>query len=152
MQPGAPKRFLRREGQRARRADMFVRFADGHDGQEEHIEIIGVCDLNRARAEKLGEQYGIAVCDTEFGRQLGAGLFEFRLRLKAHEDGEAALLRVFCHAQGERVILLLGGYDKRKHPGRRRQDREILVARRRLGEYLGRRRGAGESSAGLEGL
>ena len=101
---------------------------------------------------RLLQQYGIAVCDTEFGRQLGAGLFEFRLRLKAHEDGEAALLRVFCHAQGERVILLLGGYDKRKHPGRRRQDREILVARRRLGEYLGRRRGAGESSAGLEGL
>ena len=101
---------------------------------------------------RLLPQYGIAVCDTEFGRQLGAGLFEFRLRLKAHEDGEAALLRVFCHAQGERVILLLGGYDKRKHPGRRRQDREILVARRRLGEYLGRRRGAGESSAGLEGL
>ena len=37
---------------------------------------------------RLLQQYGIGVCDTEFGRQLGGGLF--------------------------------GGYDKSKHPGRRR--------------------------------
>ena len=101
---------------------------------------------------RLLQQYGLDVCDTEFGRQLGGGLFEFRLRLRAHEDGEAALLRVFCHARGDRVILLLGGYDKSKHPSRRRQDREIQVARRRLTEYLRRQRGAGRGSRGLAGL
>ena len=101
---------------------------------------------------RLLQQYGIDVCDTEFGRQLGGGLFEFRLRLKARKDGDAALLRLFCHAWGDRVILLLGGYDKGKSPGRRRQDREIQVARRRLAEYLRRNPGAGRGSSGLAGL
>ena len=89
---------------------------------------------------RLLQRYGVGVCDTEFGRQLGDGLFEFRLRVRARTDGEAALLRVFCHAEGERIILLLGGYDKGKNLGRRRQERQIEVARRRLTEYLGRRR------------
>ena len=83
---------------------------------------------------RLLQRYGVSVCDTEFGRQLGGGLFEFRLRIQAGAKGESALLRVFCHAAGDRVILLLGAYDKRKDPGRRRQGREIKVARRRLGE------------------
>jgi hypothetical protein len=98
---------------------------------------------------RLLQRYGVAICDTEFGRQLGGGLFEFRLRLNAHTDGEAALLRVFCHADSKRVILLLGGYDKGKHSSRRRQDREILVARRHLSEYLRRKR---DVSRGIEGL
>lgn len=91
---------------------------------------------------RLVQRYGVRVCDTNFGRQLGGGLFEFRLRLNARTDGEAALLRVFCHAVGDRVILLLGGYDKGKDSGRRRQDREIKVARRRLAEHLSRHSGA----------
>ena len=89
------------------------------------------------------------MCDTEFGRQLGGGLFEFRLRLQAGANGESALLRVFCHAAGDRVILLLGAYDKGKDPGRRRQDREIKVARRRLGEYVKRRPDVGRGPSGL---
>ena len=95
---------------------------------------------------RLLQRYGVGVCDTEFGRQLGYGLFEFRLRVRARTDGEAALLRVFCHAEGERAILLLGGYDKGKDPGGRRQEREIKVARRRLTEHLGRRRDADRDS------
>jgi hypothetical protein len=37
---------------------------------------------------RLLQRYGVSVCDTEFGRQLGGGLFEFRLRVKARRDGE----------------------------------------------------------------
>ena len=98
------------------------------------------------------QRYGVGICDTEFGRQLGGGLFEFRLRLKARTDSESALVRVFCHAAGDRVILLLGGYDKGKDSGRRRQEREIKVARRRLTEYLRRRRDVDRDPPGLERL
>ena len=38
------------------------------------------------------ERLGIDVCGTPFGKQVGDGLFEFRLR----EEG--LLVRVFCHA------------------------------------------------------
>jgi hypothetical protein len=40
---------------------------------------------------RLLQRYGVGVCDTEFGRQVGRGLFEFRLRVQARTDGEAAL-------------------------------------------------------------
>jgi DNA-binding XRE family transcriptional regulator len=70
---------------------------------------------------------GIGVCRTSYGKQLGDGLFEFRLRHDAAEIlrsvGEAArleprseriLLRVFCHAHGDRIVLLLGGVRQRR--------------------------------------
>jgi hypothetical protein len=67
---------------------------------------------------------GVGVCRTGYGKQLGAGLFEFRLRHDAAEilrsvgkpareepGGERILLRAFCHAHGDRLVLLLGCYD-----------------------------------------
>jgi hypothetical protein len=97
------------------------------------------------------QRLGIGVCGTEFGRQLGQGLFEFRLRgegleraVPAAEDGDPAeakmLLRVFCHAHGRRLILLVGGYDKGEAPSPRRQDREIAAARERLTDWKARQR------------
>jgi hypothetical protein len=53
--------------------------------------------LGAALREVLQEQ-GINDCRTQFGKQLGEGLFEFRLR-KA-----GLLLRVFCHACGNKMI------------------------------------------------
>jgi len=53
------------------------------------------------------------------------------------DDGKI-LLRVFCHAHGNRLILLLGGYDKEADPSDKRQDKEIKLARKRLTEYKGR--------------
>jgi phage-related protein len=95
-----------------------------------------------AAIEVLLADLGLDVCGTEHGKHLGAGLFEFRIR---HDEsvirkaggadrgnGGAVLLRIFCHAYGERIVLLLGGYDKGAAPSKRRQDREIEVARRRL--------------------
>ena len=94
--------------------------------------------LGQAMREVLQEE-GVGVCGTEFGRQLGKGLFEFRLRRSVQEAGERILLRVFCHAYGNRIVLLLGGYDKGADPSSRRQDEEIAVARSRLVDWRRRR-------------
>ena len=82
------------------------------------------------------EHEGIGVCRTAYGKQLGDGLFEFRLRHDAAEilrsvgksarpeaRSERILLRVFCHAYGDRIVLLLGGYDKGADPSAKRQQR-----------------------------
>lgn len=118
--------------------------------------IFAKLDAPKRRALVMGLQYilaerGIDVCGTEFGRHLGHGLFEFRLRYDeaalgrrlhvvsppsgAESGGGPVLLRVFCHAHGSRVILLLVGYDKGDDPSRKRQQREIDVARRRLSDF-----------------
>jgi hypothetical protein len=88
---------------------------------------------------------GIDICGTEWGKQLGDGLFEFRIRHTADEienmfgegsgrapKGASVLLRVFCHAYGAKIILLLNGYDKGEDPSDKRQQREIARARKRL--------------------
>lgn len=85
-----------------------------------------------AAMRHLLQELGVGVCGTSFGRQLGGGLFEFRLR------DEALLVRIFCHAFGDRLILLLGAYDKGQDPSERRQNREIAEARARLGEWHSR--------------
>jgi phage-related protein len=117
-------------------------------------------DLSATQRRAIGvalreilEAEGIAVCRGGYGKQLGDGLFEFRLRHDAGEilrsvgqpardepHAERILLRVFCHAHGDRMILLLGGYDKGTDPSKRRQQQEITVARRRLADF--RRRNA----------
>src|SRR5262249_43917690 len=94
------------------------------------------------------QHLGTEVCGTEFGRHLGGGLFEFRVRQKAggvfkrkrkRLPPEEVLLRVFCHAYGERIVLLLGGYDKAEDPSPKRQSKEIQEARRRLADWRRRR-------------
>lgn len=87
---------------------------------------------------------------TEWLKPLGEGLHEFRVRHDASEitnmfSGEdaddaanaispprAILLRVFVHFYGDRVILLLSGYDKGGDPSDKRQQREIARARKCL--------------------
>jgi hypothetical protein len=97
------------------------------------------------------QELGVAVCGTEYGKHLGGGLFEFRLRGRdlariappGSSGGTAEaklLLRVFCHAYGDRIVLLLGGYDKGEHPSARRQASEIEVARSRFRDWQRRRR------------
>lgn len=96
---------------------------------------------------------GVGVCRGAYGKQLGDGLFEFPLRhdageilrsvgKPAHDErrGERILLRVFCHAHGDRLILLLGGYDKSADTSAKRQQREIAEARRRLADFRRRQR------------
>lgn len=90
---------------------------------------------------------GINICADEWGKSLGSGLHEFRVRrslnailseanLAARTDlatpDRQVSLRVFCHFHGSKVVLLLGGYDKKKDSSERRQQREIKAARKRL--------------------
>ena len=45
------------------------------------------------------------------------------------------LLRVFCTFHGDRVVLLLGGYDKGRDPSDKRQQKEIARARKLLKQW-----------------
>jgi hypothetical protein len=106
--------------------------------------------LLAALAHILARQ-GLGVCGSEWGKQLGGGLAEFRLRHDEREvlaregathepdlpdpSPEKILLRVFFHAHGKRLILLLSGYDKGARPSTRHQQREIERARGYLKEW-----------------
>lgn len=97
--------------------------------------------------EQVLSHRGIDVCGSEWGKHLGESLFEFRVRHTAEEieamfwgappggKGGKVLLRLFCHAYGDRVVLLLNGYDKGEDPSEKRQQKEINVARKRLVEF-----------------
>ena len=87
----------------------------------------------------------------------GRGIFEFRFDQDAaqvlarkgksarQEAAESAkiLLRVFCHAHGDRIVLLLGGYDKGERPSTRHQQAQIELARARLRDWKVRRKPSG---------
>ena len=87
---------------------------------------------------------------TEWMKALKDGLYEFRIRKTAEEiaalyggaapvDSQGApedvLLRVFVHFYGNKVVLLLGGYDKGKASGDKKQDTEIAKARKLLTQF-----------------
>lgn len=135
-------------------------YADPETGRE-HVREWIVQDLTPFQRRSIGiamseilEVHGINVCDTEYGKNLGGGVFEFRLRHGADEiaamftgktpdvrDREPILLRVYCHAYGDRIVLLLAGYDKRDDASKKRENTEIKLARKRLTEFkLYRRR------------
>ena len=90
---------------------------------------------------------GIDVCETEFGKNLGQGLFEFRVRRPRTKssrgwdggtpqpDDENIILRVYCHAYGEKIVLLLAAYDKARDASAKREQTEVGTARKRLEEF-----------------
>jgi hypothetical protein len=144
----APKRTP----QRAQRRDLpyKIEFYQDNKGDEpvrrwmkEELSAIKRRALGKALQEQL-QRLGIGVCGTRYGRQLGEGLFEFRLDEPLNEilgkvglpsvvgGDDALLLRVFCHAHGSKIVLLLGGYDKGGDVSTRRQQEEIAIARKRL--------------------
>ncbi|WP_419932892.1 hypothetical protein [Candidatus Poriferisodalis sp.] len=95
---------------------------------------------------------GLDLAGTQWLRPVGQGLHEFRIRHEADEIArmfgaaspgsgakrEAVLLRVFVHFHGNRIILLLGGFDKGRDP--KRQQREIARAQRLLAQFKQRQR------------
>lgn len=99
---------------------------------------------------------GMDLARTEWLKALGDGLYEFRVRHNAYEiahmfggepvdskpPSQKVLLRVFVHFYGDKIVLLLGGYDKGDDPKDRRQRREINEARRLLAQFKERRRRA----------
>lgn len=103
-------------------------------------------DLSSTKRRALGmamnevlQRHGVQVVgERSWGRQLGRGLFEFRVDRTVKPDDEIAekiVLRVFCHAHGDAKVLVLHGYDKGQSPSSRRQQREIEIARSRLASW-----------------
>ena len=94
--------------------------------------------LGMALNEVLARE-GIGVCDSQWGKALGGGLYEFRLR-DDDPPGGKILLRLFFHPFGDKNILLLCGYDKGEHTSKRYQEEQIGLARRRLADHILRSR------------
>ncbi|PVE94974.1 type II toxin-antitoxin system RelE/ParE family toxin [Microbacterium sp. TPD7012] len=107
-----------------------------------------------AAIEKVLGVLGHEVCATEWGKNLGEGLYEFRVRksLRAIHDefkengvdlpalppgsDRGVLLRAFFTVHGDRIVLLLHIYDKKRDPSEKRQQREIKRARKLLKAWL----------------
>ncbi|GBE23378.1 MAG TPA: hypothetical protein ENH00_15000 [Actinobacteria bacterium] len=105
-----------------------------------------------AALQEILARHGKDVCNTEYGKNLGKGLYEFRLRhtydeiVAQHSDAGSIAppsrdrdacvpLRVFFYPHGDKLILLLSAYDKGRQASSRRQDKEIKRARRFLADY-----------------
>src|SRR5690606_20563407 len=98
--------------------------------------------------------HGIDICAGGWGKPLRDGLYEFRVRkslrtiLKSaglspppgSEADRPTLLRVFCAFHGDRIVVLLHGYNKRVDPSDRRQRREIARARKLHAQWKQRHR------------
>jgi phage-related protein len=115
--------------------------------------------LNPTKRRALGmamnevlQRHGVQVVgERSWGRQLGQGLFEFRVDRTVKPDDDIAekiVLRIFCHAYGDRKVLVLHGYDKGKSPASRRQQREIEIARSRLASWRTSEAGLRKTSSG----
>lgn len=94
---------------------------------------------------------GIGICSGEWGKPLGGGLYEFRIRKSLHaiearlpaderiEDSRQSqhpvLIRIFCSFHGDRIVVLHHGYNKQRDPSEKRQQREIRHARKILREW-----------------
>lgn len=136
-----------------------LEFYEDDDGREPVLDWLRKLTPRKRRAIGVAMfeilQYeGPHVVGTNFGKGLGSGLFEFRLDQdaaqvlarkgkKARAEGEPAkiLLRVFCHAYGDQIVLLLGGYDKGERPSARHQQAQIDLARTRLKAWKARQKG-----------
>jgi hypothetical protein len=132
----------------------ILEFYEDEDGDEPVLRWLRELSPRKRRAMGVAlfeilQHEGPDVIGTEFGKSLGRGLFEFRLdqdsvqiltrkgkRARAEKaEPEKILLRVFCHASGGRVILLLGGYDKGERSSKRHQQHQIAIARQRLKDW-----------------
>jgi hypothetical protein len=92
---------------------------------------------------------GINLASGSWMKSLGGGLYEFRIRHNASEIQSmykaankglvdrtgAILLRVFVAFEGERLIVLLAGYDKGKNDKQSFQQAQIEIARKRLRDW-----------------
>jgi hypothetical protein len=95
-----------------------------------------------AAVEHVLQVYGFDSCSGEWGKPLGDGLYEFRIRkslrtipagagLDSPENARAdrgALLRVFCTFHGHNIVLLFRGYNNKTDSSVEHQQREIAKA------------------------
>ena len=113
----------------------YASFRDSLNPYE--TELLDLC------IENILAREGHNVCASNWGKSLGAGLYEFRINRSltalCKEFGvelpigmrseKPKLFRVFFAVEGQKIILLLGGYDKGKDPSRRKQQKMIRAAR-----------------------
>jgi hypothetical protein len=132
------------------RTPYQIEFYEDEEGHEPALAFMRSLPPAKRRAigvalnEFLGH-LGPAVVGTDFGKSLGGGLLEFRVdqdaeqilrkagkRPRREPDAGKILLRVFFHAHGNKLILLLSGYDKGERPSRSHQNTQIELARQYL--------------------
>ena len=117
----------------------FARFYSRLDEAERTVVEVAI--------EHVLAPLGIDICAIEWGKNLGQGLFELRIRRDietilrefgaAERVGEVpkrwrrkrVLIRVYCTFYGQRIVLLLGGYNKLRDPSRKQEQKEIRAAR-----------------------
>lgn len=106
-----------------------------------------------AGLQEVLPRLGMNICNTEWGKALGGSLYEFRIRRSldaiyrefvseeavrstpSHLRGREVSLRVFCTFEGNKIALVLDGYDKQKDPSAKTQNRMIAKARRSLASH-----------------
>ncbi|MGH2803254.1 MAG: hypothetical protein ACRDL4_09460 [Thermoleophilaceae bacterium] len=144
-------------------------FEDG-DGNEPVLDWLRELPGYKRRAATAALQHilahqGSGVCRSGWGKWVAAGIFELRVRqdygtilrnagipIPKQEQEEAKqrhpdiLLRIFCHPHGNKLVLLLAGYDKGKNPNARRQNQEIKLAEKRLKQWRARRAAAAKKA------
>jgi hypothetical protein len=149
-------------------ADFEIEFYKDESGRQPFRQFLDDLDVAKrlamiAAIEQILAERGVAVCRSSWGTTLGGGLFEFKVRHTAAEitrmfggapppgpdDHEGlpgkVVLRAFCHAYGDRIVLLLGGYDKGVDTSPKRQQKEIQTARRRLKAFQASQRRAAKA-------
>jgi len=134
-----------------------LEFYEAPDGDEPVLRWLRGLTPRKRRAigvalYEILQHEGPKVVGTNFGKPVGGGIFEFRLDQDAaqvlarkgkqprREPDEPAkiLLRVFCHAHGDKIVLLLAAYDKGETPSARHQQEQIQLARKRLKDWKAR--------------
>jgi hypothetical protein len=142
------------------RPPYTLEFYEDDEGNEPVLEWLRRLSPRKRRAMGVAmfeilQHEGPHVVGTNFGKLIGGGVFEFRLDQDASQvlarKGKRArpetfepakiLLRVFCHAHGDRIVFLLAGYDKGERPSSRHQQEQIELARARLRTWKARQGG-----------
>jgi hypothetical protein len=127
-----------------------IEFYEDEDGNEPALAFMRSLEPLKKRAigvaiNEVLQHEGPNVADGNMGRNLGRGLYEFRLDQNAEQilrrKGKI-LLRLFFHPHGDKLSLLLGGYDKGERPSKVHQQKEIDAARKLLKHWITREKAA----------
>jgi hypothetical protein len=138
-----------------------IEFYEDEDGRKPVLAWIKD-ELTATKKRALGtamrqipQRHGTDVCSTAWGAPVAPGIMELRLRMRGNQvinneadvrgidpdtaqerydldASEDILLRVFFTARGEKLILLLHGYDKGAAPSKTHQNKQIEEAKSRL--------------------
>ena len=91
---------------------------------------------NVASTPKIGRNLRRGLYEFKIGKPLATICNELDIPVPPQFSGKKEiLLRVFFAVEGSKIVLLLGGYDKKKDDTDKRQQKEIEVARALLAEH-----------------